>query len=84
MSTPEYLLLFSNDGDFTIDVKFKDRRGGFKKFAMKANEIVNLINPSTGEFYSEMTIDEWLFEIYKYQIDPLKKQLTIMAREKKI
>jgi len=83
MEIPEYLMLFSNDGDFKIDVKFKDHPGNISKLAMNANEVVNLISPSTGRFYTEMRFDDWLFEIYNYRIDPLKKQLTIMARKKK-
>lgn len=82
MEIPEYLMLFSNDGDFTINVKFKDHDGSIRTLAMKTCEIVNLINPSSGEFYTEMRFDEWLFEVYNYQIDPLKKQLTIMVRKK--
>jgi hypothetical protein len=58
METPEYLMLFSKDGDFKIDVKFKDHQGTVTHLAMNANEIGKLINPSTGVFYTEMTFDE--------------------------
>ena len=84
MEIPEYLMLFSNNGNININVKFKDHKGSVAKLTMTSDEIVKLINPSNGEFYTEMRFDDWLFEIYKYQIDPLKKKLTIMVRKKTV
>jgi len=82
MEIPEYLMLFSNDGDFDISVKFKDHPGSITNKKMTADEIVNLIHPHNRNFYTEMRFDDWLFEIYKYQIDPINKKITIMTRKK--
>ena len=82
METPEYLALFSNKGNIIVEVKFKDYHGGVANLKMMADEIIKLTDPSSHEFLTEMRFDDWLFEIYKYQIDPLKKKITIMVRNK--
>lgn len=80
MEEAEYLRLFSKNGDLKVQVKFKDFSGTICALRMNPEEILKLISPSDGQFISKMTFDEWLFEVYKYEIDPLKKVITIRAR----
>ena len=82
MIVPEYLELFQGDGNIKVDVKFKDLDGSFSSLSMEPNEINKLINPETNEFYKEIRFDDWLFEVYRYSIDPIKRKLTIMVRKK--
>jgi len=83
MGIPEYLILFSNTGNIDVEVKFKDHQGSVANVKMTTDEIVKLIDPRSHEFYTEMKFDDWLFEICKYQIDPLNRKITIMARKKR-
>lgn len=80
MSHIEYLLLFSNQGPITVNVKFKDFDGKVTNQSMKPKEIIRILSPETGEFVRFMSFDEWPFEVYKYEIDPIKSLLTIRAR----
>lgn len=80
MDYPEYLSLFSNQGDCQVQVRFKDGDGCVANLAMMASEISNLVDPSTGSFYGKMYFDDHLFDIYKYEIDPTKMTLLIKAR----
>lgn len=83
MSQIEYLSLFSNQGSITVNVKFKDFDGKVTNQSMKPNEIIRILSPETGEFVTLMSFDEWPFEVYKYEIDPIKNLLTIHARRVK-
>lgn len=80
MNVPEYLLLFSGSGEFSVEVKFKGD-GFVPPRSATVLEIARLVNPETGGFHTAMTFDEHLFEVYKYEIDPIKKKLIIKARE---
>jgi hypothetical protein len=81
MELLEYLALFSNNGPVKVRVKFKDFDGTVAEQRMLADEIGQLVSPETGEFQSNMTFDDWPFEVYKYEIDPIKRVLTIRARK---
>ncbi len=81
MDLPEYIELFRDKGELDIKVKFKDFDGSVTDLQMATHEIAKLINPVSQQFYTEMAFDGWPFEIYKYQIDPIKKKLTIMVRK---
>ena len=81
MDYSEFLILFSNEGEYDIDVKFKGHPGFVKSMKMNPDEIVKLISPEY-DFYTEMTFDDYLLEIYRYHIDPFKKKITIMVRDK--
>ncbi|ORJ55898.1 hypothetical protein [Geothermobacter hydrogeniphilus] len=83
MKYPEYIQLFRNEGEYKIQVHFKDFDGSATELSMDANEIEKLIDPCTGNFYSAMRFDDWLFEVYKYEIDPIKKIVKIRARQTK-
>ena len=82
MDVPEYYELFQSDGGVCVEVKFKDHEGSVADLSMNADEIVKLIDSSTRQFYTEIKFDDWLFEVYRYSIDPIKKKLNIMVREK--
>ena len=79
----EYLGLFSRTGELQVQVKFKDHSGTVASLRMNPEDILKLISPIDGQFFSEMSFDDWPFEIYKYEIDPIKKILTIRTREAK-
>ena len=81
MGLPEYLCLFSHEGSIEVEVKIKDFNSTIVNRRMQAAEITKLISEGTNEFITKMTFDEWTFEVYKYQIDPIKKRLTIYARQ---
>jgi hypothetical protein len=77
---PEYLLLFSGEGPIRVRVRFKDFKGHVAESALYADELEKLVSPHTGGFITKMTFDEWPFEVYKYEIDPIKNVLTIRVR----
>ncbi|RMG39967.1 MAG: hypothetical protein D6732_03545 [Methanobacteriota archaeon] len=81
MKYPEYLQMFQNEGDYKVQVCFKDFDGNVAVLSMNANEILKLIDPDKGQFYRDMMFDGWLFEVYKYEIDPIKKVVKIRARQ---
>mgnify|MGYP000738786592 CR=1 FL=1 len=76
----EYLDLFSQDGELDVHVKFKDWSGTIASRRMNPTDLIKLISPEDGQILSKMTFDNASFEVYKYQIDPLRKILTIYAR----
>ena len=80
MTYPEYLNLFSNQGEYRIQVNFKDSNSCVSDISMAPSEIEKLVDQSTGLFYSKMYFDDHLHEIYKYEIDPLKNIIKIKAR----
>nr|WP_320135622.1 hypothetical protein [uncultured Amphritea sp.] len=80
MNIKEYLHLFSNNGPIKVQVKFKDHNGYVATQTMNPIEINELISSNTDMFITQMTFDDWLFEIYKYEIDPIKKIVTIRAK----
>ncbi len=83
MAETEYLELFSRTGELQVQVKFKNHSGTVASLRMNPEDISKLISPVDGQFFSEMFFDDWPFDIYKYEIDPIKKILTIRARETK-
>ncbi len=81
MTVKEYLHLFSNNGPVKVQVKFKDHDGSVATQTMNPIEINELILSSGNKFRTQMTFDDWLFEIYKYEIDPIKNIITIRAKK---
>lgn len=79
MNVPEYFSLFSGEGEFSVEVRFKGD-GFVAPRKATAQEIVNLMNLKTGTFHTSMTFDDHLFEVHKYEINPIRKQLIIKAR----
>lgn len=81
MEHPEYLDIFHENGSYKLQAIFKDFDGNIAEKAMEAIEIKKLIDPNTGLFIEKMQFDDWLFEIYKYEIDPINKIIKIRARK---
>lgn len=75
----DYCGLFSNEGEFLVEVYFKNFEGQVNTFNMRAEEITKLIDPKTGQFYTEMDFDGWHFFIYGIEINPISKKLKIRA-----
>lgn len=83
MENPEYLLLFPNDGPYRVTVRIQGvDRNAVADRQMTAHEVTNLIARGDDSFFSCMKFDERPCEVYKYEIDPIKKILTIRARSK--
>lgn len=84
MAIPEYLILFpnQNNGDIEVAVKFKNYNGCIRNAKISASEIEKIINPDNGKFYTKMTFDEHLFEVTKYEINPIDKKITIHVKNK--
>jgi hypothetical protein len=79
MNYPEYHSLFSGAGEFEVSVKFKGDSFMPSRRATAA-EIMQLFDVETGAFRTAMTFDEHLYEIYKYNIDPIKNKITLSVR----
>lgn len=79
MNVPEYFSLFSGAGEFSVRVQFKGD-GFVAPRQATAQEIASLMNLQTGTFPASMRFDGHLFEVYRYEIDPIQKQLVIKAR----
>ncbi len=78
MNVPEYFVLFSGEGEFSVEVKFKGE-GFVQPRRATAQEVASIVDARTGTFHAALTFDEHLFQIYKYVIDPLNKTLVISA-----
>lgn len=83
MVYPEYLEVFSDNGEIDVEVKFKGFSSAVSitKAKMFSEELAKLIDRSTGSFYTAMRFDDHLLDIEAYQIDPIKNKLTIVARK---
>ncbi|MDD3609794.1 MAG: hypothetical protein PHI49_08575 [Halothiobacillaceae bacterium] len=76
----EFLALFSDMGPYRVTVKFKDHPGRVADRQMMAEEIIRLIDRDTGMFAERMEFDGWPFDVVKFDLDPVRKKLTIHAR----
>ena len=79
MNVPEYFVLFSGEGEFSVEVKFKGE-GFVQPRRATAQEVASIVDARTGTFHAALTFDEHLFEVAKYEIDPLNKTLVISAQ----
>ena len=77
---PEYLSLFTNTGNFTILVRFKDSDSSIATQTMKAEEIKKLLNFDGESFISKMRFDDHLAEIEKIDISISKNRIILHAR----
>lgn len=80
-SCPEFLAIFSNDGDFLVKVKFKGTDAKIANQSMVTDEINKLIDPSTGSFFSRMYFDDHLYNVDRYSVDLIKKRVEITASQ---
>jgi hypothetical protein len=83
MSAPEYLSLFSQQGSIAVEVKTQDGKiMPIRKMAIEPDELEKLVSPSTGNIIDEISIDEFLYCILKFEIAPKQKKLTIWVANK--
>lgn len=77
---PEYLALFSNTGNITIQVHFKDSDRSISEQKMDAGEVQKLISPDGKSFISKMRFDDYLAEIEKIDLFVSKNRIVLHAR----
>lgn len=77
---PEYLALFSNTGNITIQVRFKDSDSSVSEQKMDVGEIQKLISPDGKSFISKMRFDDHLAEIEKMELFIPKNRIVLHAR----
>ena len=78
---PEYLALFSNTGNITIHVRFKDSDSSVSDQKIDAGEIQKLISPDGKSFISKMRFDEHLAEIERIEMSISKSRIILHARK---
>lgn len=77
---PEYLALFSNTGNITIQVRFKDSDSAVSEQKMDVGEVQKLISPDGKSFISKMRFDDHLAEIEKMELFIPKNRIVLHAR----
>ena len=77
---PEYLALFSNTGNITIQVRFKDSDSSVSEQKMDVGEVQKLISPDGKSFISKMRFDDHLAEIEKMELFIPKYRIVLHAR----
>ena len=78
---PEYLALFSNTGNITIHVRFKDSDSSVSDQKIDAGEIQKLISPDGKSFISKMRFDDHLAEIERIEMSISKSRIILHARK---
>ena len=81
MNFPEYHFLFSNEGDIDVHVVFEDGDAMVPPKKMQPQEVSVLVASGKSGFHQLMKFDDWPCTILKYEIDPTKNRLTIVARK---
>ena len=77
---PEYLSLFSNAGNFRVQVRLKNSLGPVRDLKMEACEIQKLLNSDGKSFISKMRFDDHLAELEKIEIFFANTLLILHAR----
>ena len=77
---PEYLALFSNTGNITIQVRFKDSDSSISDQKIDAGEIQKLISSDGKSFISKMRFDDHLAEIERIEMSISKRRVILHAR----
>ena len=77
---PEYLALFSNTGNITIQVRFKDSDSSVSEQKMDVGEVQKLIRPDGKSFISKIRFDDHLAEIEKREGGSPKNRIVLHAR----
>lgn len=79
---PEYHELFQRmDGDVTLKVRFAVRNEIERSFPSKQirwEDVTALFAGPDGEPYECMNFDEWPFTVKKIEIEPGKRQVTLV------
>lgn len=77
---PEYLALFSNTGNITIQVRFKDSDSSVSEQKIDVGEVQKLISPDGKSFISKMRFDDHLAEIEKMELFIPKNRIVLHVR----
>ena len=77
---PEYLALFSNTGNITIQVRFKDSDSSVSEQKMDVGEVQTLTSPAGTSFIPKMRSDDHLAEIEKMELFIPKNRIVLHAR----
>ncbi len=77
---PEYFALFSNTGNITIQVRFKDSDSSVSEQKMDVGEVQKLISLDGKSFISKMRFDDHLAEIEKMELFIPKNRIVLHAR----
>ncbi len=80
-NAPEFLQIFQQGGPYAIKIIFEDHEGKVCDQNMKAEDFCKLIDSASGLFYESIYVDDWLFRVRKYEIDPAKKKIAIKVRK---
>ena len=79
---PEYHFLFEKpDGDVTLRVRFAERSAMGRSFPSKQirwEDIFKLFGGPDGAPYERMNFDEWPFTVKKIEIEPGKREVTLI------
>ena len=81
MSLAAAVPLFTEQGSVKVQIKFKGFGRTDIEQMMSSSEISKLVCPDTGAFVSKMQLEDWPFEVYKYEINPQENTLVIRARK---
>ena len=77
---PEYLSIFSNQGDTTVRVRFDGSPASIREQRINPNELNKLVDEKEGHFLSHMYFDEHLMCIEKIEISIQKNLVTLHVR----
>ncbi len=83
MHVPEYLELFSGQGLGKVRVQFRSHKGKIASVDFSPREIISLITAKGDAFHRYLRIDDHLFEVLNYEIDPKTQTLTIVVTPKR-
>jgi hypothetical protein len=84
--SPEYLLLFEEaDGDVTLRVRFTSQREAkgrsFPSKQISWRDVLKLFDGPGGAAFERMNFDEWQFTVKKIEIEPEKRQVTLVITD---
>lgn len=77
----EYLLVFSDEGPYTVSVKLHPGQM-VRSFHCEAAELFKLVSKETGEFVTALRVDDYLFNVSKIVVDPEHFRIQITVNNK--
>ncbi len=78
---PEFLLFFSNVGDYVINVRLPDQSAYVKPMASTEGEAVQFLELLKQKAIAVMTFDEHPFEIARWSMNKGKKAVTLHCKK---
>ncbi len=66
---PEYFHVFEKTGPYVVSVKFDDPRISISKRRCSAQDLIGLIDASTGTFFTVMRFDNHPYRILRINMD---------------